>query len=134
MDFRSSWIMKALCIKNLKKTYSNGFEALKGIDLTVDSGDFYSLLGPNGAGKTTAIGIICSLNNKTDGSITVFGKDIQKNLEMSRKSDISEMIRKPPKKIQYLFLKIFEKLKNSKKTKHQYFSVNSTIGNWTTKW
>ena len=43
--------MKALCIKNLKKTYSNGFEALKGIDLTVDSGDFYSLLGPNGAGK-----------------------------------------------------------------------------------
>ena len=73
--------MKALCIKNLKKIYSNGFEALKGIDLTVDSGDFYSLLGPNGAGKTTAIGIICSLINKTDGSITVFGKDIQKNLE-----------------------------------------------------
>ena len=73
--------MKALCIKNLKKTYSNGFEALKGIDLTVDSGDFYSLLGPNGAGKTTAIGIICSLVNKTEGSITVFGKDIQKNLE-----------------------------------------------------
>ena len=57
--------MKALCIDHLTKIYSNGFEALKGINLNVESGDFYSLLGPNGAGKTTAIGIVCSLINKT---------------------------------------------------------------------
>ena len=62
---------------------------MKGINLTVDSGDFYSLLGPNGAGKTTAIGIICSLVNKTEGSITVFGKDIQKMTVIERKSEKS---------------------------------------------
>ena len=55
--------MNALSIKNLTKTYSNGNRALKGIDLTVEAGDFYALLGPNGAGKTTAIGIISSLVN-----------------------------------------------------------------------
>ena len=53
--------MSALKIKNLTKTYANGFQALKGIDLDVDIGGFYSLLGPNGAGKTTAIGAVCSL-------------------------------------------------------------------------
>ena len=55
-------LMKALNIKNLRKTYENGNVALKGIDLSVDAGDFYALLGPNGAGKTTAIGIISSLD------------------------------------------------------------------------
>jgi ABC-2 type transport system ATP-binding protein len=55
--------MSALSIKNLTKTYSNGNQALKGINLTVETGDFYALLGPNGAGKTTAIGIISSLVN-----------------------------------------------------------------------
>jgi ABC-2 type transport system ATP-binding protein len=57
--------MQALSIKNLTKTYSNGVQALKGIDFNVESGDFYALLGPNGAGKTTAIGIVTSLVNKT---------------------------------------------------------------------
>jgi len=66
----------ALIIKNLAKTYENGFEALKGIDLAVQPGDFYALLGPNGAGKSTAIGIICSLINKTAGSVHVHGVDI----------------------------------------------------------
>ncbi len=73
--------MKALSIRNLKKTYSNGFEALKGIDLDVESGDFFALLGPNGAGKSTAIGIICSLVNATEGSVNVFGYDLKKNTE-----------------------------------------------------
>lgn len=67
---------QALTIKDLRKTYSNGVEALKGIDLQVEAGDFFALLGPNGAGKSTAIGIICSLVNKTSGRVEVFGHDI----------------------------------------------------------
>jgi ABC-2 type transport system ATP-binding protein len=65
--------MSALSIKNLTKTYSNGNQALKGINLTVETGDFYALLGPNGAGKTTAIGIISSLVNKSGGEVEIFG-------------------------------------------------------------
>jgi len=66
----------ALTIQDLRKTYATGAEALKGIDLRVEAGDFFALLGPNGAGKSTAIGIICSLVNKTSGSVQVFGHDI----------------------------------------------------------
>ncbi len=68
----------ALEIKNLKKTYQNGFEALKGVDLSVKQGDFLALLGPNGAGKSTTIGIICSLINKTAGRIIIQGYDLNK--------------------------------------------------------
>ena len=68
--------MKALAIHNLHKTYRNGHQALRGIDLEVDEGDFFALLGPNGAGKSTAIGIVSSLVNKTSGSVTVFGHDL----------------------------------------------------------
>ncbi len=68
--------MKALQITNLKKTYQSGLQALKGISLEVDEGDFFALLGPNGAGKSTTIGIITSLVNKTDGKVNVFGMDI----------------------------------------------------------
>ena len=67
--------MKALEINRLGKTYKNGFQALKGIDLEVDEGDFFALLGPNGAGKSTTIGIICSLVNKSAGSVRVLGLD-----------------------------------------------------------
>jgi len=66
----------AIEIRNLKKTYSDGFEALKGINLTVEAGDFFALLGPNGAGKSTTIGILCSLVNKTSGHVTIFDADI----------------------------------------------------------
>ncbi len=68
--------MPALEINNLKKLYPNKLEALKGIDLSVNQGDFFALLGPNGAGKSTTIGIICGLVNKTSGTIKVFGHDI----------------------------------------------------------
>ena len=68
--------MKALSIKNLKKEYSNGVVALKGIDLEVEQGDFFALLGPNGAGKSSAIGIISSLVNKSSGEVRVFGYDV----------------------------------------------------------
>jgi ABC-2 type transport system ATP-binding protein len=76
--------MRALSITNLRKTYANGVEALKGIDFNVDAGDFYALLGPNGAGKTTAIGIISSLVNKTSGKVEIFGHDIDTDLEAAK--------------------------------------------------
>lgn len=68
--------MKALSIHNLKKTYKSGTVALKGIDLSVEPGEFFGLLGPNGAGKSTTIGVIASLINKTEGRVSVFGYDI----------------------------------------------------------
>ncbi len=76
--------MNALTIKNLTKTYPNGNQALKGIDLSVQAGDFCALLGPNGAGKTTTIGIITSLVNKTGGTVEVFGHDIDTDLEAAK--------------------------------------------------
>jgi len=76
--------MRALSIKNLTKTYANGNQALKGIDLAVEAGDFYALLGPNGAGKTTAIGIISSLVNKSGGAVEVFGHSIDTDLAAAK--------------------------------------------------
>lgn len=76
--------MQALTIKNLTKTYGNGNQALKGIDLSVEEGDFYALLGPNGAGKTTAIGIISSLVNKTGGDVEIFGNNIDTDLAAAK--------------------------------------------------
>ena len=70
---------KALSIKGLKKTYDNGFNALKGIDMSVEQGDFFALLGPNGAGKSTTLGIVSSLVNKTAGQVEIFGHDIVKD-------------------------------------------------------
>jgi len=76
----------ALRITNLKKTYDNNFQALKGIELDVKKGDFFALLGANGAGKSTTIGIICSLVNKTSGKVEVFGHDIDKQREAVQES------------------------------------------------
>jgi len=70
--------MKALEIKNLKKVYGNGFEALKGINLTIHQGDFFALLGPNGAGKSTIIGIVCSLINRSSGGVVIQEHDLFK--------------------------------------------------------
>lgn len=69
----------ALSIRQLTKTYGNGFQALKGIDLDVAEGDFFALLGPNGAGKSTTIGILSTLVNKTSGTVNVFGHDLDKD-------------------------------------------------------
>jgi ABC-2 type transport system ATP-binding protein len=76
--------MYALSVKGLTKTYKNGVEALKGLDLDVEQGDFFALLGPNGAGKTTLISIVTSLVNKTSGQISVFGHDIDRQLEAAK--------------------------------------------------
>ncbi len=74
----------ALEISGLAKTYKGGFQALKGIDLTVSEGDFFALLGPNGAGKSTSIGVITSLVKKTAGQVKVFGYDIDTDLEKAK--------------------------------------------------
>jgi ABC-2 type transport system ATP-binding protein len=76
--------MHALSLRNLRKTYQNGFEALKGIDLDVEAGDFFALLGPNGAGKSTAIGIVCSLINASSGTVNIFGHDLQKERDQAK--------------------------------------------------
>lgn len=76
--------MYALEINQLRKTYNNGVEALKGIDLSVKSGDFFALLGANGAGKSTTIGLITTLINKTSGSIIINGYDLDKNPEQAK--------------------------------------------------
>jgi ABC-2 type transport system ATP-binding protein len=74
----------ALVVKDLKKKYANGTEALKGVSLTVPAGDFFALLGPNGAGKTTIIGIVTGLVNKSEGTVEVFGYDIDKEPEKAK--------------------------------------------------
>ncbi len=75
----------ALAIRDLRKVYANGVEALKGINLTVKEGDFFALLGPNGAGKSTTIGILFSLVNKSSGQVKVFGVDIDQNFPLAKK-------------------------------------------------
>ena len=76
--------MKALQINELRKTYRNGLQALSGVSLEVNPGDFYALLGPNGAGKSTTIGIICSLINKTAGKVRVYGVDLDQDPAAAR--------------------------------------------------
>jgi len=76
----------ALTIRGLKKTYPNGFEALKGIDLTVEQGDFFGLLGPNGAGKSTTLNIITSLVRKSAGQVKVFEHDIDVDFSSAKKN------------------------------------------------
>jgi ABC-2 type transport system ATP-binding protein len=76
--------MHALEIHQLSKTYSNGVQAVKGIDLTVNTGDFFALLGANGAGKSTTIGLITTLVNKTSGSIKIHGFDLEHQTEQAK--------------------------------------------------
>src|SRR5579862_6444603 len=86
----------ALEVRDLKKTYPNGVEALKGISLSVQPGDFYALLGPNGAGKSTLIGVISSLVNASSGEVRVFGVSIRE-----RRSDAMQMIGLVPQEINF---------------------------------
>ncbi|MDG0980773.1 MAG: ABC transporter ATP-binding protein [Halieaceae bacterium] len=78
-------MVPALAIENLSKTYGNDFQALKGISMQVEQGDFFALLGPNGAGKSTTIGIICSLVDKTGGQVKVHGVDIDLDFAGAKK-------------------------------------------------
>ncbi|MDR9750433.1 ABC transporter ATP-binding protein [Pseudomonas sp. SZMC_28357] len=76
----------ALSIRQLTKTYGNGFQALSGIDLDVAEGDFFALLGPNGAGKSTTIGILSTLVNKSSGTVNIFGHDLDRNPAQLKRS------------------------------------------------
>lgn len=78
-------MIPALQIDNLSKTYDGGFQALKGISMQVEQGDFFALLGPNGAGKSTTIGIISSLVSKSGGSVAVYGVDIDRDFPGAKK-------------------------------------------------
>ena len=86
----------ALHVKDLRKTYGNGVEALKGISLTVEPGDFFALLGPNGAGKSTLIGILSSLVNASSGDAEVVGVSIHK-----RRSDAMRLIGLVPQELNF---------------------------------
>lgn len=96
--------LEALKIEDLKKVYSNGFEALKGINFTIKQGDFFALLGPNGAGKSTTIGIIASLVNKSFGQVKVFGYDLD-----SEKNLVKQCIGLVPQEFNF---NVFEKVEN----------------------
>lgn len=76
--------MKALVIKDLKKIYPNGVQALKEVSFDIEEGDYFALLGPNGAGKTTIIGILTSLVKKTAGQVFIFGHNIEKNFSAAK--------------------------------------------------
>ena len=97
-------IVPALEVRDLKKTYPNGVEALKGVSLTVQPGDFYALLGPNGAGKSTLIGVISSLVNATSGEVRVFDVPIH-----ARRSEAMQMLGLVPQEMNFnLFEKPFD--------------------------
>ena len=94
----------ALVVENLRKTYGNGVEALKGISLTVQPGDFFALLGPNGAGKSTLIGILSSLVNSTDGDAKVFGISVNQ-----QRNEAMKLIGLVPQEINFnQFEKLFD--------------------------
>ena len=86
----------ALHVQQLRKTYDNGVEALKGVSLSVQPGDFFALLGPNGAGKSTLIGVVSSLVNASAGSVEVFGVDIA-----SRRSEAMRLIGLVPQEMNF---------------------------------
>ena len=98
----------ALRVRDLRKTYDNGTQALKGVSLEVAPGDFFALLGPNGAGKSTLIGIISSLVNLSEGQVEVFGSDLERN-----RSATMRLIGLVPQEINFnLFEKPFDILVN----------------------
>lgn len=111
--------MNALSIAHLTKTYANGFNALKGIDLHVEQGDFFALLGPNGAGKSTTIGIITSLVNKSSGSISVF--DIDTDLQPDT---VKQYIGLVPQEFNF---NGFEKVKHILVTQAGFYGITKSL-------
>ncbi|MBK1724039.1 ABC transporter ATP-binding protein [Thiocystis violacea] len=100
--------MFALDAQQLTKVYKGGFQALKGVDLQVEEGDFFALLGPNGAGKSTFIGIVSSLVRKTSGRVEIFGRDLDRDPE-----GVKSCIGLVPQEFNFnLFLPVFEVVLN----------------------
>ena len=113
--------MLALDIQNLTKTYSNGVQALKGINLSVAQGDFYALLGSNGAGKSTTIGIVSSLVNKTSGTVNIFGYDLDQ-----QRSQAKAQIGLVPQEFNF---NIFEPVQEIIVNQAGYYGLNAKIAN-----
>ena len=111
--------MDALVLEQLRKVYANGVEALSGIDLTVKEGDFFALLGPNGAGKTTVIGIVTSLVNKTTGTVSVFGHDLD-----GQREAVKACIGVVPQEVN---LNLFEKNENILINQAGYYGVPRSV-------
>ncbi|MEM8982040.1 MAG: ABC transporter ATP-binding protein [Pseudomonadota bacterium] len=111
--------MSALTIRQLRKRYPNGIEALCGIDLDVERGDFYALLGPNGAGKTTTIGIVSSLVTKSSGEVEVFGHSIDSARELA-KSEIGLV----PQEIN---LNLFERIESIVVNQGGYYGLTRSL-------
>ena len=107
--------MPAVSVKNLRKVYQGGAEALRGVTLEVEEGDFFALLGPNGAGKTTLIGIVTSLINKTSGEVSVFDMDIDKNRSLAK-----TCIGLVPQEFNF---NIFEKVEDIVTTQAGYYGI-----------
>lgn len=105
----------ALQIRNLSKTYDNKVHALTGVDLDVAQGDFFALLGPNGAGKSTTIGVICSLVKKSEGSVSIFGHDIDKDFSAAK-----QCIGVVPQEFNF---NTFEKVKNIVTNQAGYYGI-----------
>lgn len=109
----------ALSVKQLKKVYSNGVAALKGIDLMVPEGEFFGLLGPNGAGKTTLIGIVVGLVNKTSGTVEVLGHDLDTDTSKARAS-----VGIVPQEFNF---SIFEKVQNIVVDQAGYYGIPRSV-------
>ena len=107
--------MHALSIHHLTKVYSNGVQALRGLEFAVDEGDFFALLGPNGAGKTTTIGIITSLVTKTEGTVEVFGHCLDRSLAAAKRC-----IGVVPQEIN---LNLFDKVLNTVVNQAGYYGI-----------
>ncbi len=114
--------MKAIEIENLRKKYKNGLEALRGINLSIDQGDFFALLGPNGAGKSTTIGIITTLVNKTSGKVTVLGCDLDKD-----PTKLKQKIGVVPQDFNF---NVFEKVKNILVQQAGYYGISYKKANY----
>jgi len=111
--------MNAISVRNLTKIYSNGFTALKAINLDVAEGDFFALLGQNGAGKSTTIGIICSLVNKTSGKVSVFGYDTDTHMTKAK-----SLIGIVPQEMNF---GIFDKINNTLINQAGYYGIPKRI-------
>ena len=109
----------AIFIKNLRKTYDNGFEALKGISLEVEQGDFFALLGPNGAGKSTTIGVISTLVNRSAGEVEVFGRNVDTHV-YETKLDLGVV----PQEVNF---NLFERVEDIVITQAGYYGLPRTL-------
>ena len=108
-------------IKDLRKSYDGGFEALKGVNLEIEEGEIIALLGPNGAGKTTLISTICGITSATSGDVKVAGNCIKDDFRAAR-----SLIGLVPQEVA---LEPFEKVINTVRFSRGLFGKSLKSGN-----